>query len=526
MDKQKRQELWTRWLDNTCSSEEQIQLAEHLSASESNRKSVLDDFRIDSLLTSDGIDVELNAKSFVQGVADRLDETRELKPQVIAPTIDIQSSNETQTIRKVKNGSRTFPISLALSAGVALALGLALWYYPKTSPEVTNNESDEQNSTQHTDSTEAESPLNPNSDLAQELEYPGDDSQPPEESEALPTRSPSYATDSNNENSPNSNPLPNAVTPENRPTNSNTQIADNGSAVKTISDLARLTHSNDAKWAGKNPGYELGTEKIHLLSGNAQLLTSSGVTITIVAPAELQLKAVDQLALSQGRITALVPSNAVGFQVETPTALVVDLGTEFTVDVEADGATGVRVKQGLVEMSPSLDASQLANPPAVDSVKPWRLSQDNYKWISSDGTSDIDWRLELTVQPGTLTGSWSFNGETVSFENRRSFLPVLNSITGELAGLQKMVLVSERDGTPFHGSIKINDQEISFENKEQSSAARRFAKLQLQKILSEGISKDNDTTTNFDGVININGEEIRFRNMDEYIKKQLELLRQ
>lgn len=60
---------------------------------------------------------------------------------------------------------------------------------------------------------------------------------------------------------------------------------------------------------------------------------------------------VSRVELSCGRLSAFVPPRAVGFIVDTPTATVVDLGTEFIVDVSADGTTGVLVQTGTVDVS-------------------------------------------------------------------------------------------------------------------------------------------------------------------------------
>jgi hypothetical protein len=55
--------------------------------------------------------------------------------------------------------------------------------------------------------------------------------------------------------------------------------------------------------------------------------------------------------LHNGRLSASVPPEGVGFTVETPAAEVVDFGTEFSVDV-AGGASEVHVFAGLVRVQP------------------------------------------------------------------------------------------------------------------------------------------------------------------------------
>ena len=53
--------------------------------------------------------------------------------------------------------------------------------------------------------------------------------------------------------------------------------------------------------------------------------------------------------LLQGRLTVKVPEEAIGFTVQTPSGDVVDLGTEFAVDVGKKGATELYVLDGTVE---------------------------------------------------------------------------------------------------------------------------------------------------------------------------------
>ncbi len=63
-----------------------------------------------------------------------------------------------------------------------------------------------------------------------------------------------------------------------------------------------------------------------------------------------------RVELNEGRLVAYVPRRARGFVVVTPTAEIVDLGTEFGVAVESDGKTDVDVLRGVVEIKPAGEA--------------------------------------------------------------------------------------------------------------------------------------------------------------------------
>ncbi len=75
--------------------------------------------------------------------------------------------------------------------------------------------------------------------------------------------------------------------------------------------------------------------------------------MSIEGPAVWQLSSDQRLQLEAGKLLAQVPKTGVGFTVVTPTAEVVDLGTEFGIDVDQQGATELHVIRGRVELKPA-----------------------------------------------------------------------------------------------------------------------------------------------------------------------------
>jgi hypothetical protein len=59
--------------------------------------------------------------------------------------------------------------------------------------------------------------------------------------------------------------------------------------------------------------------------------------------------------LRHGKLTARVPEPAVGFEILWPQGKVIDLGTEFGIQVEDDGATAIYVFEGTVIARPAAD---------------------------------------------------------------------------------------------------------------------------------------------------------------------------
>jgi hypothetical protein len=71
--------------------------------------------------------------------------------------------------------------------------------------------------------------------------------------------------------------------------------------------------------------------------------------LTMEGPADLELVSIDRVFCHRGRLRARVPQGAEGFVVAAPGSSVVDLGTEFALNVEDDGRARVMVFEGEAE---------------------------------------------------------------------------------------------------------------------------------------------------------------------------------
>jgi len=115
--------------------------------------------------------------------------------------------------------------------------------------------------------------------------------------------------------------------------------------------FATLSRATDCVWDGPihpQPGDRLAAGALGLRKGTAEIRLTSGVDLLVEAPANLELTDIDNSVLRTGRLVVRVPSTATGYAVDTPKARIVDLGTEFGVDVQADGETVVQVFAGAV----------------------------------------------------------------------------------------------------------------------------------------------------------------------------------
>jgi hypothetical protein len=109
-----------------------------------------------------------------------------------------------------------------------------------------------------------------------------------------------------------------------------------------------------AEWEpgeGQRPseGDLLAAGRLVLRSGRMTLGLLSGVTLTVEGPADLELLSIDRVHCRRGKLRARVPRGAEGFIVSTPGSAVVDLGTEFGLNVAVDGKSQLMVFKGEAE---------------------------------------------------------------------------------------------------------------------------------------------------------------------------------
>lgn len=132
-------------------------------------------------------------------------------------------------------------------------------------------------------------------------------------------------------------------------------VAGAGVATLTRLDNVRWGKPETQRWRELSR-LTLG-DVVRFESGEVEIVFDHGVEVVISGPAHFEVRAADRAFSNLGRIAARVGEDGQGFTLETPVAKVVDLGTEFAVEVTPDGLTDVAVFDGLVDLSVNAEAS-------------------------------------------------------------------------------------------------------------------------------------------------------------------------
>lgn len=124
---------------------------------------------------------------------------------------------------------------------------------------------------------------------------------------------------------------------------------------KEIKAVAVLRREVNAKWSGLGPSYRVGESvsrgKIGLLSGVVQIDFYCGASMILEGPAEFGIQSPDKGFLYSGKIRVFVPDRARGFTVSSAQCEVLDLGTEFAMNVGPEQGSNIHVIDGEVRVS-------------------------------------------------------------------------------------------------------------------------------------------------------------------------------
>lgn len=169
----------------------------------------------------------------------------------------------------------------------------------------------------------------------------------------------------------------------------------------------QVTGVMGVEWeSGGAPDLAAGTaaaDRVAFRTGLVELTYANGVRVTLEGPADYSVMSATSGNLASGKLVAYVPPGAEGFTVDYAQGKVVDLGTEFAMDVAADGTTELGVFDGEVELHlpgdkpRSLLESQavLHDATAKDALIPIPL--DREKFVRRLPARDFRWQVTTTA---------------------------------------------------------------------------------------------------------------------------------
>lgn len=120
--------------------------------------------------------------------------------------------------------------------------------------------------------------------------------------------------------------------------------------------VGRITGMADCKWAddatpARNGAYVPLGRKYAMTSGLMEITYDTGAKVVVQGPVAFEVASKNGGFISVGKLTGKVTAAAArGFTIQTPHAIITDLGTEFGVEVSAEGQTTSHVFRGTIEV--------------------------------------------------------------------------------------------------------------------------------------------------------------------------------
>jgi len=222
-------------------------------------------------------------------------------------------------------------------------------------------------------------------------------------------------------------------------------------------EVATLTNGLNARWVGAPVSMEFGarlttgSDLWMLQEGIAELTFDNGSRVVMEAPCEFSILTSDQILLNYGRLYAAVPKGAIGFTVNTPSARIIDLGTEFGIHAETGGDTSLHVIKGKTTLIAGQKMKKISMEVASNTAK--RVSSANRQIV------DIPYNETLFARQVDGRRRFVWRGENLNLASivagRDGFQEV-----GSLSGLNptngkytSSVIGKDREANPTYNRV-------------------------------------------------------------------------
>jgi ferric-dicitrate binding protein FerR (iron transport regulator) len=167
--------------------------------------------------------------------------------------------------------------------------------------------------------------------------------------------------------------------------------ADTAAAREPLPEyVAMVTDLSAVKWNSESAAYRrmarvaVGQE-FEFTAGAVELTFDAFAKVKVFGPAKFKIKSAKLIACTRGRVTTQVDRGGEGFTIETPKARIVDLGTEFGVDIAESGETQVVVFQGSVDLDKPAEPADPAAGAQAEAAWPRTLEQGDALLLNATG---------------------------------------------------------------------------------------------------------------------------------------------
>ncbi|MDB4484494.1 LamG domain-containing protein, partial [bacterium] len=162
-------------------------------------------------------------------------------------------------------------------------------------------------------------------------------------------------------------------------------------------------------------GDALSAETLHLESGTASIQFFSGATMTIEGPTEISLLSAWEATCHEGSVRMHVPPAARGFKLHSPSTEIIDLGTEFGLQVR-DGEGHIEVFDGEIALTHRDEDEKILTKGGA-----LHLAQDGPSTVSTSGQiayPDANHLGSLTQRRLTSFQNWKTHRAALSQDPR------------------------------------------------------------------------------------------------------------
>lgn len=187
-----------------------------------------------------------------------------------------------------------------------------------------------------------------------------------------------------------------------------------GEAWRGAPTVAKITATRNCLWQPMSEGVGYGMrlhagQRLELAAGLVEITFDDGAAVVLEGPATFEVRDRGRSALLSGRLAASVPLRAQGFEVATTRVNVIDVGTEFGVMAEPEGATEIHVFKGLVKAQLLDESGQAVRLVELNTSEAARI-QPALSLVARIPARDEEFVRTLSIAPGPHDGLYAYEG--------------------------------------------------------------------------------------------------------------------